>query len=146
MVRTQITCVTLFFLTRSSLPSSYCGTWFQVSEETMGDHRSGQDEATDTDSQEPRTEQSVRSRSTKPPTYPENEIRFLSRIQLQLATGPPEWLSECLAEAKSKYPGNVFSLTSKRGASGQEEVEWRIRCLDCPGKVPIFVCIPAAFY
>ncbi|TDL14318.1 SNF5-domain-containing protein, partial [Rickenella mellea] len=44
----------------------------------------------------------------------------------------PEWLDNALAEVLVKYPDDKLDIIPRRGAG---PVEWRIKCLDCPGKL-----------
>jgi hypothetical protein len=59
---------------------------------------------------------------------------------------PPSWLTSALDSLRSKYTSDRFDLRAKApppppapGApappSGSGGVEWRIKCLDCPGKL-----------
>ncbi|KAI0058365.1 SNF5-domain-containing protein, partial [Artomyces pyxidatus] len=46
---------------------------------------------------------------------------------------PPEWLTEATAAARLEYPNDRFEVISRNGPTGERE--WRMRCLDCPGKL-----------
>ena len=49
---------------------------------------------------------------------------------------PPQWLTTALQAMRVKYPKDRFELSTKKG-TGSSNPEWRVRCLDCPGKVNI---------
>ncbi|KAI0039220.1 SNF5-domain-containing protein [Auriscalpium vulgare] len=46
---------------------------------------------------------------------------------------PPEWLREHRAAAQREYPNDRFEVLSRLGPTGEQE--WRLKCLDCPGKL-----------
>jgi SWI/SNF-related matrix-associated actin-dependent regulator of chromatin subfamily B member 1 len=46
---------------------------------------------------------------------------------------PPAWLTKAVQETKLVYPDDRFEIVSRVGSSGDRE--WRMRCIDCPGKV-----------
>ena len=41
-------------------------------------------------------------------------------------------------EMQKKYPNDKFEITIRKVASSQYP-EWRVKCLDCPGKVSTVV-------
>ncbi|KAF7321532.1 hypothetical protein MKEN_00674100 [Mycena kentingensis (nom. inval.)] len=47
---------------------------------------------------------------------------------------PPQWLLKCMQELQSEYKNDKFEVICKANAT---EWEWRVKCLDCPGKVYI---------
>ena len=46
---------------------------------------------------------------------------------------PPHSLIEAHAAMNAKYPDDRFDIWPRMAASGEQE--WRVKCLDCPGKV-----------
>ncbi|KAI0080412.1 SNF5-domain-containing protein [Panus rudis PR-1116 ss-1] len=46
----------------------------------------------------------------------------------------PTWLKTAMAQMQAKYPDDTFEVTLRRVATSSTP-EWRIRCLDCPGKL-----------
>ncbi|CCM05607.1 uncharacterized protein FIBRA_07836 [Fibroporia radiculosa] len=46
----------------------------------------------------------------------------------------PAWLREAMIELQTKYPHDLFEVTIRR-ANPQANPEWRLKCLDCPGKL-----------
>lgn len=54
----------------------------------------------------------------------------------QRAQAAPEWLQRAMAEMQAKYPDDRFETTARKPtAPNAMAVEWRLKCLDCPGKV-----------
>ncbi|KAJ7350474.1 hypothetical protein DFH08DRAFT_694954 [Mycena albidolilacea] len=49
-------------------------------------------------------------------------------------TEPPEWLSNAVQSLQSRYEEDKFEVLPKATAVGWE---WRLKCLDCPGKLYI---------
>ncbi|WVW81072.1 hypothetical protein I302_103063 [Kwoniella bestiolae CBS 10118] len=50
----------------------------------------------------------------------------------------PTWASRALAEMRSKYPRDDFVVVQKPRPQGMDvsgPVEWRAKCMDCPGKI-----------
>lgn len=47
--------------------------------------------------------------------------------------GPPDWLMAARHAMQKKYPSDRFDILLRKTASST--AEWRIKCLDCPGKV-----------
>ncbi|PFH53423.1 hypothetical protein AMATHDRAFT_1089 [Amanita thiersii Skay4041] len=47
---------------------------------------------------------------------------------------PPQWLTGALQAMRAKYPKDRFELTTRKGAASATP-EWRVKCLDCPGKL-----------
>lgn len=47
----------------------------------------------------------------------------------------PEWTEAALAELQQRFPPDRFDIVLRRGVGGNGAAEWRVRCLDCPGKV-----------
>ncbi|TFK53091.1 SNF5-domain-containing protein [Heliocybe sulcata] len=47
---------------------------------------------------------------------------------------PPEWLSDAMAVMRERYPQDRFETILKR-LNPNASPEWRIKCLDCPGKL-----------
>ena len=55
---------------------------------------------------------------------------------LQRAQAAPDWLQRAMAEMQAKYPDDRFEVTPRKPtAPNSTAVEWRLKCLDCPGKV-----------
>ncbi|KAJ1595816.1 hypothetical protein NDA14_003893 [Ustilago hordei] len=51
---------------------------------------------------------------------------------------PPDWLSESGAALKARYPNDRFEIQARprpAGVPAPPQPEWRVRCLDCPGKL-----------
>ncbi|KAF5348011.1 hypothetical protein D9758_010011 [Tetrapyrgos nigripes] len=46
---------------------------------------------------------------------------------------PPQWLSSAMMHAK--YPNDELQVTLRKFKSGNASPEWRIKCVDCPGKL-----------
>ncbi|KAJ3551105.1 hypothetical protein NM688_g4928 [Phlebia brevispora] len=46
----------------------------------------------------------------------------------------PDWLKEAMKEMQNKYPDDKFEVILRKTASSQT-AEWRVKCLDCPGKL-----------
>ena len=46
---------------------------------------------------------------------------------------PPHSLIDAHAAMNAKYPDDRFDIVTRTAASGEQE--WRVKCLDCPGKV-----------
>lgn len=46
----------------------------------------------------------------------------------------PPWLNQAMTEMHAKYPDDKFEVTLRKVAT-TGTVEWRIKCLDCPGKL-----------
>ncbi|KAJ6589827.1 SNF5-domain-containing protein [Mycena vulgaris] len=59
------------------------------------------------------------------PTSPPNPIQVLDR---------PEWLLNAMQAMQADYKNDKFDIIPKPSANGPD---WRIRCLDCPGKLYI---------
>ncbi|KAF5352064.1 hypothetical protein D9758_009401 [Tetrapyrgos nigripes] len=47
---------------------------------------------------------------------------------------PPQWLSSAMHSTQAKYPNDKFELALRK-VSGNASPEWRIKCVDCPGKL-----------
>ncbi|OCH92769.1 SNF5-domain-containing protein [Obba rivulosa] len=48
----------------------------------------------------------------------------------------PEWLKEAMNEMQAKYPEDKLELTLRKPLTATADtLEWRIKCLDCPGKL-----------
>ncbi|KAF4612776.1 hypothetical protein D9613_011708 [Agrocybe pediades] len=47
---------------------------------------------------------------------------------------PPQWLSTALQVMQGRYPHDRFEVILRR-ATASSTPEWRIKCLDCPGKL-----------
>lgn len=53
-------------------------------------------------------------------------------------TAAPQWLADAMATLRSNYPNDNFDLALRKYPAGTVAPpipEWRIKCLDCPGKV-----------
>ncbi len=48
---------------------------------------------------------------------------------------PPHSLIEAHAAMNAKYPDDRFDIWPRMAPSGEQE--WRVKCLDCPGKVRV---------
>lgn len=51
---------------------------------------------------------------------------------------PPAWLLRCVENSRRQYPNDRFQVHPRARTPGEptpDVAEWRIRCLDCPGKV-----------
>lgn len=51
---------------------------------------------------------------------------------------PPRWMTDAMAVLQEKQPYDRFELIHKPRAdpnNPNEVIEWRLKCLDCPGKV-----------
>ncbi|KAH8986946.1 hypothetical protein EDB86DRAFT_3211773 [Lactarius hatsudake] len=67
------------------------------------------------------------------PPHPGPSDRPTSPVQTTV--GPPESLIDAHAAMNAKYPDDRFEIAMRTAASGEQE--WRVRCLDCPGKLYI---------
>ncbi|KAI3621498.1 swi-snf complex subunit [Moniliophthora roreri] len=47
---------------------------------------------------------------------------------------PPKWLTAAIQATQSKYPDAKFEIVLRRSDANHEAV-WRIKCIDCPGKL-----------
>jgi len=47
----------------------------------------------------------------------------------------PSWLTSALQDMRTKYPDDRFEAILRRTSGNPPD--WRIRCLDCPGKVGV---------
>lgn len=50
----------------------------------------------------------------------------------QAQAQPPTWLVDAMKNTKTEYPDDRVELILRTVNS---VAEWRVRCLDCPGKV-----------
>lgn len=51
---------------------------------------------------------------------------------------PPDWLTQSGAALKARYPNDRFEIQQRPRPAGvppPPQPEWRVRCLDCPGKL-----------
>lgn len=51
---------------------------------------------------------------------------------------PPEWLTQSAEALKARYPNDRFEIQQRprpAGVAAPPQPEWRVRCLDCPGKL-----------
>ncbi|KAK9899160.1 SNF5-domain-containing protein [Cystobasidium minutum MCA 4210] len=48
---------------------------------------------------------------------------------------PPKWMSDEVAKLQRERPDDRFEIIPKPRSTPEEELEWRLKCLDCPGKV-----------
>jgi SWI/SNF-related matrix-associated actin-dependent regulator of chromatin subfamily B protein 1 len=48
---------------------------------------------------------------------------------------PEEWLAQVMDALHTRFPNDRFELTLRRPVAPATEPEWRIKCLDCPGKL-----------
>ena len=60
---------------------------------------------------------------------------------LQPAAQPPEWLLAAMEGLQEKYPTDKFEAVLRK-VSTVNSPEWRIKCLDCPGKVSFQEVLP----
>ncbi|EPQ51859.1 SNF5-domain-containing protein [Gloeophyllum trabeum ATCC 11539] len=60
----------------------------------------------------------------KPPSSNHNNV----------STEPPEWLSAAMQAMRERYPQDRFETILKK-LNPNASPEWRIKCLDCPGKL-----------
>ena len=63
-----------------------------------------------------------------------NCLRLVPCKFLPMSLKPPQWLITALDSMRAKYPKDRFELTTKKGTTSGNP-EWRVKCLDCPGKV-----------
>lgn len=47
----------------------------------------------------------------------------------------PTWLQGAMTNLSARYPQDRFELIQKKASTDDN---WRIKCLDCPGKVSVF--------
>ena len=55
-------------------------------------------------------------------------------LYFQVDTTPPAWLVEAMAAIQKRLPHDRFEATLRKVNPNLPQ-EWRIKCLDCPGKV-----------
>jgi SWI/SNF-related matrix-associated actin-dependent regulator of chromatin subfamily B protein 1 len=59
---------------------------------------------------------------------------FITEIQYDISQElPPHSLIEAHAAMNAKYPDDRFDIWPRTAPTGEQE--WRVKCLDCPGKV-----------
>ncbi|KAH8112333.1 hypothetical protein DFH11DRAFT_484764 [Phellopilus nigrolimitatus] len=46
----------------------------------------------------------------------------------------PQWLEDAMSEMQTRYPEDRFDVILRRPNGGNPQ-EWRVKCLDCPGKL-----------
>jgi SWI/SNF-related matrix-associated actin-dependent regulator of chromatin subfamily B protein 1 len=68
-----------------------------------------------------------------PPPHPGPSDRPTSPVQTTNGDLPPDSLIVARAAMNAKYPDDMFEIAMRTAPSGEQE--WRVRCLDCPGKV-----------
>ncbi|KAF9078558.1 hypothetical protein BDP27DRAFT_16591 [Rhodocollybia butyracea] len=49
-------------------------------------------------------------------------------------TWPPHWLTNAMQSTQGKYPNDKFEVVLRKVGEGGSP-EWRIKCVDCPGKL-----------
>jgi SWI/SNF-related matrix-associated actin-dependent regulator of chromatin subfamily B protein 1 len=69
------------------------------------------------------------------PPHPGPSDRPTSPIQTTTGDRPPDSLIDAHAAMNAKYPDDRFEIAMRTAPSGEQE--WRVRCLDCPGKLYI---------
>lgn len=75
----------------------------------------------------------VKESGSVPPTTP-------SRTHATIPVGltPPDWLQSAAVALRARYPNDRFETQPRpraAGAPAPSVPEWRVRCLDCPGKL-----------
>lgn len=55
----------------------------------------------------------------------------------------PQWMSDAMRALMESNPHDRFEFTLRKGAVTPE---WRIKCLDCPGKVSCHVSLVPFFF
>ncbi|KAI0795518.1 hypothetical protein C8Q75DRAFT_746367 [Abortiporus biennis] len=71
----------------------------------------------------------------RPPTPPPQRSPAASAPPTNRAPATvPQWLTDAMAEMQTRYPDDRFEVTFRRAATSTQP-EWRIKCLDCPGKL-----------
>jgi SWI/SNF-related matrix-associated actin-dependent regulator of chromatin subfamily B protein 1 len=63
----------------------------------------------------------------------EKLLRTFLPLSRPLQDMPPHSLVEARAAMNAKYPDDRFDIWPRTAPSGEQE--WRVKCLDCPGKV-----------
>ncbi|KIK68324.1 hypothetical protein GYMLUDRAFT_35709 [Collybiopsis luxurians FD-317 M1] len=79
------------------------------------------DSVTATKNPPPSTSTPPRSSMQSPPTSPTKQW-------------PPSWLTTAMQATQTKYPHDKFDAVLRKVGDGGT-AEWRIKCLDCPGKL-----------
>ncbi|KAJ3746559.1 hypothetical protein DFH05DRAFT_1458813 [Lentinula detonsa] len=73
------------------------------------------------------------SRKSKDPiTKNEPEPSTLPRTNVQIPPRPPSWLTTTMHSTQTIYPKDKFDVVWRKVSDGSE---WRIKCVDCPGKL-----------
>ncbi|TIB69684.1 SNF5-domain-containing protein [Wallemia mellicola] len=67
------------------------------------------------------------------PTSSQSEA-FGDTSKTRQSQSTPTWLSEAAKQLRLKYPNDQFIIVEKPSQAGEVQ-EWRIKCLDCPGKM-----------
>lgn len=85
----------------------------------------------------------VERRSRRPRSrLPASRARLADSASLPLVQQPLPWMLEAAAELRAKQVDDRFEIIPRPRPSDPNVQEWRIRCLDCPGKVRprLFLC------
>lgn len=72
-----------------------------------------------------------RTRQTPPPPQ---KSTTASAPSTRASPSVPQWLTDAMSEMQAKYPDDRFEVILRRVAASPSP-EWRIKCLDCPGKL-----------
>lgn len=61
---------------------------------------------------------------------------FVSLSSTKVPQQVPSWLTGALQSMRARYPDDRFEAILRRTTGNPPD--WRIRCLDCPGKVSLY--------
>jgi SWI/SNF-related matrix-associated actin-dependent regulator of chromatin subfamily B member 1 len=59
---------------------------------------------------------------------------------LQSQPSRPGWLKNALDTMQTRYPDDKFDVVLRKNTDPTTPPEWRVKCLDCPGKACLFFC------
>ncbi|KAK0236295.1 hypothetical protein EDD85DRAFT_771720 [Armillaria nabsnona] len=78
---------------------------------------------------------SVQESSVPPPSQSGPPGPPSQRSVLTIAgTQPPQWLATCMQGIQYRFPSDKFEVALRK-VTANSDPEWRIKCLDCPGKL-----------
>lgn len=55
--------------------------------------------------------------------------------ELATKATPPAWLTSSASALRASKPDDRFEIIQRPSKTNAGQVEWRIRCYDCPGKI-----------
>ncbi|KAG8746893.1 SWI/SNF chromatin-remodeling complex subunit [Ceratobasidium sp. 423] len=70
-------------------------------------------------------------RETPPAASPQSQVSVQTKDGIQM----PAWILECLAATQRRYVNDRIDVIAKPRANESEAPAFRLKCLDCPGKL-----------